>query len=61
MQKKPTSYVKAMLLYDENDMLIQSFDIDTDVLPDLQKNLTYLCNYFHDLHAAYRFAICKGQ
>lgn len=61
MNKKNGKYVKALLLVDDDDNIVNSFDIDVDVFPDLHKNLIYLCDYFHDLHAAYRFGICNGR
>ncbi|WP_154054823.1 hypothetical protein [Enterobacter hormaechei] len=61
MNKKEGKYVKALLLVDDEDNIVDSFDIDVDVFPDLNKNLTYLCDYFHDLHAAYRWGICDGR
>lgn len=53
--------MKALLLVDDEDNIVDSFDIDVDVFPDLNKNLKYLCDYFHDLHAAYRWGICDGR
>jgi len=53
--------VKAMLLFDNDDNLIQSFDIDSDVVPELQDTLNSLCEFFYCLHAAYRYEICKGE
>lgn len=61
MNKKEGKYVKALLLVDDEDNIVDSFDIDVDVFPDLNKNLIYLCDYFHDLHAAYRWGICDGR
>lgn len=61
MNKQNGKYVKALLLVDDEDNIVNSFDIDVDVFPDLHKNLIYLCDYFHDLHAAYRFGICNGM
>lgn len=61
MNKKNGKYVKALLLLDDDDNIVNSFDINVEVLPDLHKNLIYLCDYFHDLHAAYRFGICNGM
>jgi hypothetical protein len=61
MNKKEGRYVKALLLVDDEDNIVDSFDIDIDVFPDLNKNLIYLCGYFHDLHAAYRWGICDGR
>ncbi|EHM42818.1 hypothetical protein HMPREF0454_02221 [Hafnia alvei ATCC 51873] len=59
MNQKEGKYVKALLLVDGEDNIVDSFDID--VFPDLNKNLIYLCDYFHDLHAAYRWGICDGR
>ncbi|EBP6324510.1 hypothetical protein ACGYDF_002429 [Salmonella enterica subsp. enterica serovar Newport] len=61
MNKKEGKYVKALLLVDDEDNIVDSFDIDVDVFPDLNKNLKYLCDYLHDLHAAYRWGICDGR
>ncbi|HDE2366082.1 TPA: hypothetical protein PCG43_004903 [Klebsiella pneumoniae] len=61
MNNKEGKYVKALLLVDDEDNIVDSFDIDVDVFPDLNKNLIYLCDYFHDLHAAYRWGICDGR
>ncbi len=61
MNKKEGKYVKALLLVDDEDNIVDSFDMDVDVFPDLNKNLKYLCDYFHDLHAAYRWGICDGR
>lgn len=61
MNKKEGKYVKALLLADDEDNIVDSFDIDVDVFPDLNKNLIYLCDYFHVLHAAYRWGICDGR
>ncbi|PLV48294.1 hypothetical protein [Erwinia sp. B116] len=61
MNKKKGKYVKALLLVDDEDNIVDSFDIDVNVFPDLNKILIYLCDYFHDLHAAYRLGICDGR
>ncbi|EHC7475808.1 hypothetical protein [Salmonella enterica] len=61
MNKKEGKYVKALLLVDDEDNIVDSFDIDVDVFPDLNKNLKYLYDYLHDLHAAYRWGICDGR
>jgi hypothetical protein len=53
MNKKEGKCVKALLLVDN---IVDSFYIN--VFPDLNKNFIYLCDYFHDLHAAYRWGIC---
>ncbi|PCP52284.1 hypothetical protein CQA27_28600 [Klebsiella pneumoniae] len=53
MNKKEGKYVKALLLVDDEDNIVDSFDIDVDLI--------YICDYFHDLHAAYRWGICDGR
>lgn len=53
--------MKALILIDDEGSIVDSFDIDVDIFSDLNKKLTYLCDYFNDLHAAYRLGICNSR
>ncbi|OWF74670.1 hypothetical protein B4902_00660 [Yersinia frederiksenii] len=60
-QKNTDKKIKCVLMFDENDELVETYDLVADTLGKVQVALESLCDYFHNLHAAYRFEITKGN
>lgn len=52
--------VKCTLLLDENDNLIQAYNLNHSPIPNILASLEYLGEYFYNMHAAFRFEITNG-
>lgn len=62
MSKNPNGpKVKCVLVYDDNDEIIQSFNLTANVLENVQVSLIDLCEFFSDLHVAYRVELAGGN
>ena len=52
--------IKTMLMLDSNEDIIESYDLNSPVLPEIQKALEELCLFLHEIHSAFRGALTKG-
>ena len=48
-------------MLDQNDELIETYDMDADALGKTQEALDYLSNFFNGVHAAFRYELIKGS
>lgn len=58
--KKTGKPVKALIMLGENDEVIDTYDINSDAIPEIQSALKWLCNLFYGVHAAIRNEITRG-
>lgn len=56
--KKP---IKCVLMLDENDNLVQAYDLKVDSLETIKIALDYLCEFFYGVHAAFRAVLTNGS
>ena len=52
---------KLVLMLDENDNLIETYDMDADALGKIQSALDYLSDFFNGVHAAFRGELTNGS
>jgi hypothetical protein len=52
--------VKCTLLLDENDNLIEAYNLKSSPIPHILASLEYLNEFFYNMHAAFRVEITKG-
>jgi len=52
--------VKCTLLFDEDDNLIDAYNLNSSPIPRILASLEYLDKYFYSMHAAFRFEITNG-
>ncbi len=52
--------IKCVLMHDDNDELIESYNIKSTPLPHVLKALDELNEFFYGMHAAFRFEITNG-
>jgi hypothetical protein len=57
-QEKPA---KLVLMFDQEDNLLDSYDLDADALSNLQVTLDYLSDFFDGVHAAFRHELTNGS
>lgn len=57
-QDKPA---KLVLLFGQNDELIETYDMDADALGKIQEALDYLSGFFYGVHAAFRHELARGS
>ncbi|WP_323976541.1 hypothetical protein [Aeromonas hydrophila] len=57
-QEKPR---KLALMLDQNDELIETYDMDADALSKTQEALDYLSDFFNCFHAAFRYELTNGS
>ncbi len=57
-QDKPA---KLVLMFDQNDELIETYDMDADALGKIQEVLNYLSDFFNGVHAAFRHELANGS
>ena len=48
-------------MLDENDNLIETYDMDADALGKIQSALDYLSDFFNGVHAAFRGELTNGS
>jgi len=53
--------VKCVLMYDQNDNLVESYNMKSTTLPKILKALEDLNKFFYNMHAAFRFELTKGS
>jgi hypothetical protein len=53
--------VKCTVMLDADDNLIQTYDMDHDVLPDARKALKDIAEFLSNMHAAFRFKLTHGS
>lgn len=56
--KKPA---KLVLMLDENDNIIETYDMDADALSKTQDALDYLSDFFYGVHATFRGLLTDGS
>lgn len=52
---------KLVLMLDENDNLVETYDMDADALGKIQQALDYLSDFFNGVHAAFRGELTNGS
>lgn len=52
---------KLVIMLDENDNLIETYDMDADALIKVQQSLDYLSDFFYGVHAAFRGELTNGS
>lgn len=52
---------KLVLMLDQNDELIETYDMDVDALGEIQEVLDYLSDFFNGVHAAFRCELANGS
>ena len=52
---------KLVLMFDENDNLIETYDMNADALSKVQEALDYLSDFFYGVHAAFRGELTNGS
>lgn len=52
--------VKCFMLLGHNDDILDVYDINTKVQPDIRKALIKLGEFVYNFHAMLRFVVCKG-
>lgn len=52
---------KLVLMLDQNDELIETYDMDADALGKIQEALDYLSDFFNGVHAAFRHELANGS
>lgn len=57
----PNKPAKLVLMFDQNDELIETYDMNTEVLTKVQKALVYLSDFFYGVHAAFRHELANGS
>jgi len=57
-QDKPR---KLVLMLDQNEELIETYDMDADTLGKIQEALDYLSDFFNGVHAAFRHELANGS
>ena len=57
-QEKPR---KLVLMLNQNDELIETYDMDADALGKIQEALDYLSEFFNGVHAAFRYELASGS
>ncbi|MGE4502602.1 MAG: hypothetical protein AB7D03_07015 [Thiomicrospira sp.] len=56
-QNKPR---KLVLMFDENEKLMETYDLDSDALSGVQHDLEYLSDFFLGVHGAFRAELTNG-
>lgn len=59
--ENPNKPAKLVLMFDQNDELIETYDMDADALFKVQEALDYLSNFFYGVHAAFRHELANGS
>ncbi len=59
--KRSGKPVKAVIMVDENDDVIDTYNMDSDAIPEVQSALKVLCDLFYGVHAAIRKEIARGS
>ncbi|MCW4152767.1 hypothetical protein OM427_24950 [Halomonas sp. 18H] len=57
----PDKPAKLVVMLDENDNLIESYDLDADTLGKVESALSDLCDFFYGMHAAFRCELTNGS
>lgn len=52
--------VKCFMLLGHDDDILEVYDINTKVQPDVRKALINLSEFMYNFHAMLRFVVCKG-
>jgi hypothetical protein len=60
INNKPDKPMKIVLMFDQNDELVESYDFNVDALSELKNTLEYLSELFDALQVAFRCELTNG-
>lgn len=58
---KPNRPRKLIVMLDQNDNLVETYDLDADALSNVQQSLDYLSDFLNGVHAAFRGELTNGS